>query len=266
MPAPGLFDSHCHFDFPRFDGVRESEWLKARAEGVRGLVVPGVRRADWSRVQSLAKPQSGVWYCLGIHPWFIDEHNWADLDALEEMLTPPPPGCLAVGECGLDALRGDLRDQKYWFRAQVTIASRCNLPLVIHSVKAHDQVHALLRQQRWLGRALVHGFSGSYQQAKKLVDLGCYIGVGGVITFDRAKKTRDTIGRLPVESLVLETDAPDMSPVGVARGKNSPACLPQIFQALCDLRQAHPQRLAEQLLANAAALYGVQSGELAPEQ
>jgi len=264
MSAPGLFDSHCHFDFPRFDGVRESERLKARAEGVRGLVIPGVRRADWPRVQSLAKPESGVWYNLGIHPWFIDEHDHGDLDALEQTLTPLPPGCLAVGECGLDALQGDFDAQQYWFRAQVAIANRCNLPLVIHSVKAHDQVYAILREKHWHGRALVHGFSGSYQQAQKLVDLGCYIGVGGVITFDRAKKTRDAIARLPVESLVLETDAPDMSPAGVARGMNSPAYLPQIFQALCDLRLVQPQRLAEQLLTNAAALYSVHPDRLAP--
>lgn len=264
MSTPVLFDSHCHFDFPRFDGVREEEWAKARDGGLRGLVIPGVRRPDWPRVQGLAAPESGVWYCLGIHPWFVDEHEPADLEALEQALDPVPSGCLAVGECGLDALHGDLETQESWFRPQVDIAARYRLPLVIHSVKTHDQVHKILREKHWQGRALIHGFSGSYQQAKKLVDLGCFIGVGSVITFDRAQKTRDAIARLPVEALVLETDAPDMAPAGVAKGRNSPACLRGIFEALVDLRGDGSHRLAVQLLDNAAELYGVAPETLAP--
>ena len=264
MPAPVLFDSHCHFDFPRFDGVREQEWLRARISGVRGLVIPGVRRPDWPRVQSLAQPDRGIWYCLGIHPWFIDQHGSADLDALERTLAEKPAGCLGVGECGLDRLHGDLGEQEAWFGAQIDIAHRYRFPLIIHSVKTHDEVHKILRAKRWQGQALVHGFSGSYQQAKKLVDLGCFIGVGGVITHPRAGKTRDAIARLPLNSLVLETDAPDMAPAGVAKGRNSPACLPAIFQALVDLTGQPPEALAPRLLANAARLYGMDSGILAP--
>lgn len=127
---------------------------------------------------------------------------------------------------------------------------------MIHSVKSHDLVHSSLKRAGWNGRALVHGFSGSYQQAQKLVDLGCYIGVGGVITHDRARKTRDTIARLPADALVLETDAPDMAPAGVAKGQNSPIHLPEIFEALADLRSEPPREsLAEILLANTAKLY-----------
>ncbi len=264
MPSVPLVDAHCHFDFPRFDGVRQDEWAKAQAGGVRGLVIPGVRSADWQRVQLSAEPKKGLWYCLGIHPWFTQEHESADLQALEQLLTPVPSGCLALGECGLDALHGDLAEQEPWFRAQVQLAARYNLPLVVHSVKSHDQVHGILNAERWQGRALIHGFSGSYEQARKLVDLGCFIGVGGVITYDRARKTRDAIARLPAEALVLETDAPDMSPAGVEKGRNSPSFLPQIFAALADLRSQRPECLAERLLANVATLYGVAPEVLAP--
>lgn len=259
-----LVDAHCHFDFPRFDGVREQVLAEAAAGGVRALVIPGVRRADWERVQALAAPQRGIWFCLGIHPWFLAEHGKADLDQLERLLASRPEGCLAVGECGLDALKGDLSEQLPWFRAQIQLAARFGYPLVIHSVKAHDQVHAALRAERWQGRALVHGFSGSYQQASKLVDLGCYVGVGGVITHDRARKTRDAISRLPVEALVVETDAPDMAPAGVAKGMNSPAELPGILESVARLRGDNAERLAGHLLDNVCRLYGRPAEVLAP--
>ena len=255
-----LFDAHCHFDFPRFDGVRERELANSAAVGVGGLVIPGVRRADWDRVRSLSAPENGLWYCLGIHPWFIPEHTPQDLADLEALLGGRPSGCIGVGECGLDALRGDLSEQLPWFSAQMGIAARLNLALVVHSVKAHDQVYAALRSGSWQGRALIHGFSGSYQQAKKFIDLGCYIGVGGVITHGRARKTREAIARLPADALVLETDAPDMAPSGVPVGENSPTYLPAILAQLAKLRGDNEELLAEVLLGNAGRLYG-----LAPE-
>ncbi|GGC82481.1 TatD family hydrolase [Marinobacter halophilus] len=260
-----LIDAHCHFDFPRFDQVRDQELARARRQGVSALVIPGVRRRDWGRVQALASPEQGLWYCLGIHPWFVGEHGPQDLQLLESTLSASPRGCVGLGECGLDALQGDIAVQVEWFRAQVSIAARVDLPLVIHSVKSHDQVHATLRSLHWSGRALVHGFSGSYQQAKKLVDLGCYIGVGGVITSARAHKTREAIARLPLEALVLETDAPDMAPAGVAKGMNTPAYLPLIMRALADLRGELPERLAPTLLNNTCALYGWPEAQRVPK-
>jgi TatD DNase family protein len=259
-----LVDAHCHFDFPEFEPGRDELWVKARSRGVCGLVIPGVRQADWSRVSALADPATGIWYCLGIHPWYVGEHRQEDLDLLESILEQRPSGCLALGECGLDGLRGDLDEQANWFRAQIRIARKFDLPLIIHSVTTHDQVHALLRAERWKGRALVHGFSGSYEQAKKLVDLGCMIGVGGVITHDRARKTRNAIARLPASALVLETDAPDMAPARVARGQNSPLELPGILAVLADLRGELPDALASTLLENVSRLYGLPSGILAP--
>ena len=156
-----------------------------------------------------------------------------------------------------------MSEQLYWFSAQVGIASRLKLALVVHSVKAHDQVYAALRSQSWQGSALIHGFSGSYQQAKKFIDLGCYVGVGGVITHHRATKTREAIARLPAEALVLETDAPDMAPSGVSKGENSPAYLPVILAQLARLRGDNEERLAEVLLDNASRLYGRAPGILA---
>ncbi|MDY6839914.1 MAG: TatD family hydrolase [Pseudomonadota bacterium] len=251
-----LIDAHCHFDFPQFEGRREAELEKGRSRGLRGLVIPGVRRPDWNRVRDTALAHDGLFYCLGIHPWFVGEHSGQDLVELRRLLESRPDRCVAIGECGLDRLRGNLETQWPWFEAQVALADELGMPLVIHSVKTHDEVHGLLNRWQWDGRALIHGFSGSFQQAGKLVDLGCFIGVGGVITHPRARKTRDAIARLPLAALVLETDAPDMAPEGVPRGRNSPRYLPEILGALAEIRGGTPEQLAPALLDNVSRLYG----------
>lgn len=251
-----LVDAHCHFDFPQFDGRRISELEAASSQGVAGLVIPGVRRADWERVRVTALAHSGLYYCLGIHPWFVEEHTGSDLESLEQVLSTKPERCIAVGECGLDRLHGDLGVQSSWFEAQIELASNLGFPLIIHSVKSHDDVYITLKRKGWHGKALVHGFSGSYQEGAKLVDRGCFIGVGGVITHRRARKTRDAIARLPLESLVLETDAPDMAPDGVKAGANSPIYLRRILECLAEIRGEHPEDLASTLLANTRLLYG----------
>jgi len=251
-----LVDAHCHFDFPRFDDCREIELEKARQAGLVALVIPGVRQPDWLRVRRTAEAYPGLYYCLGVHPWFVAEHKESDMQMLAELLGTYPDLCVGIGECGLDRLRGDMDAQWPWFERQIELASALDYPLVIHSVRTHDDVHGALRRAGWSGRALIHGFSGSYQQAKKLVDLGCFIGVGGVITYHRASKTREAIAKLPLESLVLETDAPDMAPEGVAQGYNSPAFLGQISQALAELRRTTGQALGPVLIDNVCRLYG----------
>ncbi len=250
-----LLDAHCHLDFPEFDGRRAEVWQRARDAGVTGLVIPGVRQRDWGRVQQVAAESCDWWYCLGIHPWYIDEHDSEALGALEATLRQADGRCVAVGECGLDRLRGDLKAQQPWFEAQVELADRLDLSLVIHSVRTHDEVAAVLRRLRPKVPVLIHGFAGSYEQGRAFVELGCYLGVGGVITHDRARKTRDTVSRLPIESLVLETDAPDMSPAGVGKGLNEPATLRQILTTLAELTDHDEGALSAQLRANAGRLY-----------
>ncbi|MBW7472933.1 TatD family hydrolase [Marinobacter sp. M216] len=255
-----LIDAHCHFDFPRFDGCRDSELDRARESGLVGLVIPGVRRADWDRVRETALAYPETFYCLGIHPWYVAEHDDSDLQLLERLIRQRPERCVAIGECGLDRVHGDLDAQWPWFEAQVGLAMREQFPLVVHSVRTHDEVHGILNRANWEGPALVHGFSGSYQQACKLVDLGCCIGIGGVITHVSARKTREAVAKLPLSALVLETDAPDMAPSGVEKGRNSPANVGLVLRVLAELRGVSPEALAPVLLENARRLYRLEQG------
>lgn len=259
-----LIDAHCHFDFPCFDQERASILEEARQLGLSHLVIPGVRRPDWPRVSRIASEYRGIYYCLGIHPWYVGEHFPEDLKALEESLRSRPDHCVALGECGLDRLHGSLSEQFPWFEAQVDIAASVHLPLVVHSVRTHDEVAEVLKRKRVAGRVLVHGFSGSYQQACKLIDLGCFIGVGGLVTQSRARKTRDVLARLPADSLILETDAPDMAPQGVEQGRNSPVYLGRILAALAEVRKVGSDSLGQAMLCNVQRFYGWD--ELAPSE
>lgn len=260
--ATELVDAHCHFDFPVFDGHRDSILAEAERLGVSALVVSGTCPATWPRLRELAERYRAVRYAPGIHPWWLGEVEPDAIARLEEELSRPATQRVAIGECGLDLLREDYEGQLELFRTQVKLASRHEYPLLIHSVRTHDEVAALLRREQYTMPALVHGFSGSWQQAARLWDQGVYIGVGGVITHDRARKTRDTIRKLPGRALVLETDAPDMPPAGVRKGENTPLNLPRVFEALCELREEEPEALAEQLLENTERLF---MGRLAPE-
>lgn len=251
----GLVDAHCHFDFAEFDGRREDIMAELQRRGIERLVIPGVRRDDWQRVADVAAESKGIYYCLGIHPWYVGEHDEAALDDLRRRLEHRPEGCVALGECGLDRLHGELDRQQPWFEAQAEMARDLDWPLVIHSVRTHDEVLVTLKRTGVRAPVLVHGFSGSKEQAGKLVDLGCYLGIGGVITHERARKTRTAVQSLPLDAMVLETDAPDMPPAGVAKGDNSPVNLERVLKALCELRSESEERIREALATNVRALY-----------
>ena len=156
-----LVDAHCHFDFPFFDGHREAVLAQAASLGVRAIVIPGVRRQDWQRVASMADAEKGLWYCLGIHPWFIQEHGAGDLAELERLLSSAPQASVGLGECGLDALKGDLSEQEPWFEAQIDIAQR--LGLALGGAQNASDVSFVLRdaqRHRTLGRTACRPSSG----------------------------------------------------------------------------------------------------------
>lgn len=255
-----LIDSHCHLDFPQFDEDRGQVLEQCRQAGVLAILVPGVRAATWDALLRLCRDWPPLFPALGLHPYFVAEHERGDLQKLRQLLENSADGILAIGEIGLDGRKPDLDLQWELFLAQLDLAREWNKPVVIHSVKTHDEMYAALKRQAPARAGVIHAFSGSYQQARRFVDLGFRLGVGAVITHDRAQKTRDAIRRMPLEALVLESDAPDMPPAGHRGERNSPQWLPEILDCLAGLRQESPERIAEQLWLNACALYDYDFG------
>ena len=261
MPDYSFIDTHCHFDFPVFSDLK-AELTKAEKAGVRKIIIPATQQASWQNLISLSLQHPSLYYALGLHPYFLEQHGEDALIRLDEALKHRTPRCVAVGECGLDFMLNDecltpenIDKQYRIFDEHLQLANRYQLPLIIHARKSHDKILQRLRKIRLNKGGVIHAFSGSYQQAMEYVKLGFYIGVGGVITYERAKKTRQAIAQLPLTALVLETDAPDM-PVSGGQGKpNHPAYLHDIFDSLCLLRQEHKREIAHQIWHNSCVLF-----------
>jgi TatD DNase family protein len=266
-------DTHCHLDAPEFDTDRDAVAQRARAAGVQALVLPAVCPGNFDAVRELAHRHGGA-YALGIHPLFVEQAVRqvggagveaaiaAVADALQRYRDDPR--LVAVGEIGLDFFVDglDRAAMARCFEAQLDLAQQHGLPVILHSRRAVDGVLKQLRRRPGL-RGIAHAFNGSEQQAQVLVELGLRIGFGGALTFDRALQIRRLAATLPLEALVLETDAPDIPPhwlylnaeqrAAGARSRNEPAELPRIAGELAALRGLTPAELAQATRANAVA-------------
>ncbi len=245
-----LIDTHCHLDVQDFDQDRAQVIAGARRAGVTAFVVPAIQAAGWPGLLRLCAAEPDFHPALGLHPVFLPQHRPEDLGTLERLLESEHP--LAVGEIGLDFyLPGlDRERQQALFEAQLRLAAAAALPVLLHVRKAHDQALALLRRIPVAG-GIAHAFSGSLQQAHRYIDLGFKLGFGGMLTFERSRKLRALARELPAESLVLETDAPDLT-VAAHRGeRNSPEYLPDCLLALAAARNEEPVAVAARTSQNA---------------
>lgn len=253
-----LIDAHCHLDAADFDADREAVFDRARAEGVSHFVVPGTTRAAWPGVLALGE-RADVSVCLGLHPYFMDVHRLednADIKALEVALDEHR-GVAAVGECGIDArFEQTLADQWWLFDAQLRLAKRRELPVVIHCVHANDEVAKRLRQLALPRGGLIHAFAGSPEQAQRFLALGYTLGLGGALTYPRAKKLHRVVRSLPADGFVLETDSPDMPLCAFQGQRNEPANVAKVCQHVAERRGESAARVAAQSSANARALFG----------
>ncbi|MDE1210884.1 TatD family hydrolase [Vibrio aestuarianus] len=250
-----LFDTHCHLDFSVFSENVDLHIKLAQKSGVEKLLVPAIGPSNWQRVAQLAESYPALYFSLGFHPYFLSQSSHSYIDQFEQALDNKHDKCLALGECGLDfAIDVDSKLQESMFEVQIELAKKTALPLIIHSRKAHNRVLQLLKKHHFNQGGILHAFSGSEQQARQFIDLGFKIGVGGIITYPRANKTRLAICALPIESLVLETDAPDMPLNGLQGKVNHPKYLPIIVQTLALLRGQSEQSIAEALWANSHSL------------
>jgi TatD DNase family protein len=242
-----LFDSHAHLDFEPLSSDLRSYLDAAREQGVCGWMVPGTTRTRWAGILALVQRYPVCHAALGLHPYFAGQHQESDLDLLSEHLLSGR--ARAVGECGLDATQPEKARQQSFFVAQLKLARTFDLPAIVHSRKTHSVVLSLVRKER-IERAVVHAFSGSAQEMQSFVANGLMLGVGPVIVWPRATRSRVAIAQAPLSSLLLETDAPDMPLPGQARGTATPMGLRAVFSALCALRPESPEVIAEQLWRN----------------
>ncbi|MDP1605349.1 MAG: TatD family hydrolase [Rhodocyclaceae bacterium] len=246
-----LIDTHCHLDAAEFDPDRDDVYSSAKVgAGVTALVVPAVERANFGAVVSVCREYPGCFPAYGIHPMFVGRARPEDLEALREILAREP--AVAVGEIGLDrhAAQRDDALQEFYFVEQLKIACALDLPVLLHVRRAIDPILKHLRQIRVCG-GIAHAFNGSRQQADEFIKLGFKLGFGGAMTFDGAKRIRALAATLPLDSIVLETDAPDIPPRWKAGQRNTPADLLPIAETLAQLRGLSLAEIAAATSANA---------------
>lgn len=248
-----LVDTHCHLDAAEFDVDRAAVAAAATKAGVGLIVVPAVARANFGAVASVCREHAGCGAAYGIHPMYVDRAREADLDALRETVEREHP--LAVGEIGLDHFI-ETRDevlQALYFSAQLQIARDSGLPVLLHVRRAIDPVLKALRLCRVPG-GIAHAFNGSRQQADEFIKLGFKLGFGGAMTFPRATRIRELAATLPLDAIVLETDAPDIPPAWKVGARNTPDQLPRMAQTLAGLRGIAVEEIAEATTLNATAV------------
>jgi TatD DNase family protein len=236
-------DTHCHLDAHEFGGESLAVAREAGAAGVSMIVMPAVEVANFDTVAALAASAPNASYALGIHPIYVPQAREEDLALLRTRVEAAmaDPRFVAIGEIGLDFFLPMLTEpamrekQDHFMREQLRIARDFNLPVLMHVRRSQDQVLKHVRQIRPAG-GIAHAFNGSFQQAQAYINLGFKLGFGGAMTFTRALQIRRLAAELPLEAIVLETDAPDISPAWVHPARNSPLQLPAIGAVLAELR------------------------------
>lgn len=255
-----LIDTHTHLDFPDFDADRDAVLARSRALGVQRMVVLGVYQANWQRLWHLVEANEGLYAAFGLHPVYLDEHQPQHLDELRDWLSrlAGQPKLCAVGEFGLDYYLENLDRQRQQavFEAQLNLAAEFELPALLHVRRAHATTIATLKRFRLARGGIIHAFAGSYEEAREYIKLGFRLGLGGAATWPQANRLRKVVAQLPLESIVLETDSPDMAPAMHPNQRNSPEYLTDICSELAALRGVTAEELAAASSRNADELFG----------
>jgi TatD DNase family protein len=236
-------DTHCHLDAHEFGAESLDVATRAARAGVSMIVIPAVERGNFGVVRELAHAAPNACYALGIHPIYVPQAHDEDLAALRGLVEEAmnDPRFVAIGEIGLDFFIPMLCEpamrekQERFLREQLRIARDFGLPVLTHVRRSQDQVLKHVRQIRPPG-GIAHAFNGSFQQAQNFIDLDFRLGFGGAMTFTRALQIRRLALELPLDAIVLETDAPDIAPSWIPLGRNSPEELPAIGRMLGELR------------------------------
>ena len=262
-----------HLDDPRFDIDRDEVYQRAVNNSVIAMIIPAVTRDRWEFIRSMAEKYTGVFATAGLHPIFCDQHQRSDLESLEKTLQKQ--SLTAIGECGLDgSIEEQTREpQKFFFKAQLEMAKQYQLPVIIHARKAVEDVILTLKQHAInnpQGNGVVHSYNGSLQQAHRLLDLGYKLSFGGPVTYSGSRKLHSLVRKLPLDAIMLETDAPDQPPNHIpgepqikstephTKKRNEPAYINKVLQAVATLRSQTAAEIADTSNCNARELFSLQ--------
>lgn len=257
-----MIDSHCHIDLEVFDSDRDNVLKNGFDMGIERLLVLGLSNQQFVRLLDLKRQYTQIDIALGLHPYFLKlqdtAHTQLMLDELSHLANLHKDHYIAFGEMGLDgSLSLDMAYQKKILCAQLSLAAEYKKPVILHHRKSHNHLIRLLKEQKYQGGGILHAFSGSYHEAMTYIDMGFLLGVGGTITYLRANKTRDSIAKLPLEKLVIETDSPDMPLSGFQGQRNQPSQLGLVVDALAELKNISSQEIKQQTTTNYLTLFGL---------
>lgn len=252
-----MIDSHCHFDFKAFDADRESVWHRCQALGLKWLIIPGVSPSQWDKARRICEQAQNMSYAAGIHPYEAHHHTNLQASLFNEQLACAMSSghCIGIGECGLDKrLDMPLERQIHLLQYHLQAAVERRLPIILHCVHADNEMIRTLKHSQ-CRRGVIHAFSGSYEVARQYIDMGFHLGIGGTITYQRAKKTRNAVASVPMDWLLLESDAPDMPLSGRQGQRNSPEYLPEIAAALAELKGSEVEIIKQKTSDNTRKLF-----------
>lgn len=250
-----LTDTHCHLDASEFDADRDKIVERAIAAGITRIVVPAITAENFAAVDATCARYPLCRPAYGLHPVYAERHRPDHLLRLRAAITAARP--LALGEIGLDGwVRNvDFAMQTHYFTEQLKIARDFDLPVLLHARHANDEVMKQLRRFD-IRSGIAHAFNGSMQQADFFIKQGFKLGFGGAFTYRRALNLRRLAKQLPLQAIVLETDAPDMAPAWAHGQRNSPEYLPQIAAEMAALRETDSDTVMTAAELNANAILG----------
>ncbi len=257
-----MIDSHCHLDFPHFDEDREEVLARAVDTGVTALVNPGTDLESSRRAVALTERYNYVYAAVGVHPHDASTLNRETLSELRQLASHPK--VVAIGEIGLDYYR-DLSpraQQRAAFEAQLALAADLDVPVIIHQRESAADVMDILRVWAEAGHpgCVLHAFSGDEAMATEAISLGFFVGVGGPLTFKNARRLPELVPRLPLNCLVIETDAPYLTPHPYRGKRNEPAYVALVAERLAELRGLSIDELSPQVNDNTLRLFRLPSG------
>jgi len=252
-----LFDSHCHIDFPHYEGDQAEVFNRMSESGVEGCVLVGVDLDHLDRLKGLAEARNNVWFSVGIHP----NHEVECEPAVDQLCKlADHPRCVAIGETGMDFFRHHVEAnvQEARFRAHITAAKQLSKPVIVHMRDADEATARILREEK-IGECggIMHCFSSNWRVAKEALDLGMHISFSGNVTFKRNDELREVARQVPLDRLLVETDAPFLAPVPHRGKRNEPAYVKHVAECVAEVKGIAIEELADATTQNATELFGI---------